>query len=101
MSSVATVPMSRSGATSPSTWLTSGSVKTLTTWQIASVSRMWARNWLPRPCPSDAPRTSPAMSTNRTVAGTILAESYSPASACSRGSGMPTMPIFGSIVANG
>jgi len=25
-------------------WLTSGSVKTRTTWQIASVSRMWAGN---------------------------------------------------------
>ena len=72
---MATVSMSRSGDTSPSTWLTSGSVNTRTTWQIASVSRMWARNWLPRPWPWEAPRTSPAMSTNRTVAGTMRAES--------------------------
>ena len=41
------------------------------------------------------------MSTNLTVAGTILAESYSFASSSSRGSGMPTTPTFGSIVANG
>ena len=96
-----TVSMSRSGEISPSTWLTSGSVKTLTTWQIASVSRMWPRNWFPSPCPCAAPRTRPAMSTNRTVAGTIRAESYSLASSASRGSGTPTMPTFGSMVANG
>ena len=95
------VSMSRSGDTSPSTWLTSGSLNTRTTWQMASVSRMWPRNWLPRPCPSAAPRTSPAMSTNRTVAGTIRAESYSLASSASRESGTPTMPTLGSTVANG
>ena len=43
----------------------------------------------------------PAISMNRTVAGTILAESYSPASAASRWSGIPTMPTFGSMVAKG
>ena len=96
-----TVSMSRSGDTPPSTWLTSASVNTRTTWQIASVSRMCARNWLPSPCPCEAPRTRPAMSTNLTVAGTILAESYRLASAPSRGSGMPTIPTLGSIVANG
>ena len=101
ISSVTTVSMSRSGDTSPSTWLTSGSLNTRTTWHIASVSRMWPRNWLPSPWPWAAPRTSPAMSTNRTVAGTIRAESYSLASSASRGSGTPTMPTFGSMVANG
>ena len=40
---------------------------------MASVSRMFARNWLPRPSPWLAPATRPAMSTNSTVAGTILA----------------------------
>ena len=49
----------RSGRPSPSTWLTSGSLKTRTTWQIASVSRMWPRNWLPRPCPSARPADQP------------------------------------------
>ena len=98
---MATVSMSRLGDTSPSTWLTSGSVNTRTTWTIASVSRMCARNWLPSPCPCDAPRTRPAMSTKRAVAGTILAESNIWASTASRGSGMPTTPTFGSMVANG
>ena len=37
----------------------------------ASVSRMFARNWLPSPSPCDAPFTSPAMSTNSTTAGTM------------------------------
>ena len=37
-------------------------------------SRMLARNALPRPCPFDAPRTRPAMSTNDTGAGTIFCD---------------------------
>ena len=99
INSVEMISTSRAGSTSPSTWLTSGSSNTRTTWQIASVSRMCARNLLPRPCPSDAPRTRPAMSTKRTVAGTILAEELISASTLSRGSGMPTMPTLGSTVA--
>ena len=51
--------------------MTSGSAKARTTWQIASASRMLARNLLPSPSPSLAPLTMPAMSTNDTVAGTI------------------------------
>ena len=101
ISSVTTVSMSPSGSDDPSTRVTSGSRKTRTTWQIASVSRMCPRNWLPRPCPCEAPFTSPAISVNRTDAGTIRAELYSFASAASRGSGTPTTPTFGSIVANG
>lgn len=101
MSSVLMVSMSRLGETSPSTWVTSGSLKTRITWQIASVSRMLARNWLPRPCPSDAPRTRPAMSTNSTLAGRTLAEPKIFASLGSRSSGTPTMPTLGSMVANG
>ena len=38
---------------------------------MASVSRMWARNWLPKPSPPLAPATSPAMSTNSMAAGMI------------------------------
>ena len=38
-----------------STWITSSSWNTRTTWQMASVSRMEARNWLPRPSPCNAP----------------------------------------------
>ena len=41
------------------------------------------------------------MSVKRTEAGTIRAELYSFASAARRGSGTPTTPTFGSIVANG
>ena len=93
--------MSLAGLTSPSTWVTSSSRKTRVTWQIAADSRMWERNLLPRPSPSDAPRTMPAMSTNSTVAGRILAELNTSASRGSRSSGTPTTPTFGSIVANG
>ena len=93
--------MSEAGSTLPSTWVTSSSRKTRVTWQIAADSRMWERNLLPRPSPSDAPRTMPAMSTNSTVAGTTRAESNRAASFGSRGSGTATTPTFGSIVAKG
>jgi hypothetical protein len=62
---------------------------------------MFARNLLPRPAPSDAPFTSPAMSTKDTVAGTTLALSNIVDSTSSRGSGSGTTPTFGSMVANG
>jgi hypothetical protein len=42
----------------------------------------------------------PAMSTNSTVAGRILAEPKIPASLSSRSSGTATTPTFGSIAAN-
>ena len=64
ISSVLIVSMSSSGETRPSTWTTSSSVKARSTWQMASDSRMLARNLLPRPAPSLAPLTMPAMSTN-------------------------------------
>ena len=96
-----TVSMSACGSTLPSTWITSSSANTRTTWQIASASRMFARNLLPSPAPSLAPLTMPAMSTNDTVAGTIRAEEKSLASASSRGSGSGTTPTLGSMVANG
>ena len=65
------VSMSPIGSTLASTWITSSSWKARTTWQMASVSRIEAKNLLPNPSPCDAPRTRPAMSTNVTVAGTI------------------------------
>ena len=95
------VSMSSAGLTLPSTCTTSGSVNTRMTWQIASLSRMLARNLLPSPAPSEAPRTMPAMSTNDTVAGMIFCEPKSSASVSSLGSGTPTTPTFGSMVANG
>ena len=39
---------------------------------MESHSRMFARNWLPRPSPLLAPFTRPAMSTNSTDVGTTL-----------------------------
>ena len=81
--------------------MTSGSVKTRTTWQMASLSRMAARNLLPSPSPTDAPFTMPAMSTNVTMAGTISLLSKSSASRSSRSSGTATTPTLGSMVANG
>ncbi len=101
ISSVLIVSMSDFGATSPSTCTTFGSRKARITWQIASLSRMFARNLLPSPSPSLAPRTMPAMSTKDTVAGITLALENTPASTASRGSGTPTTPMFGSMVANG
>ena len=96
-----TISMSASGSTRPSTCTTSSSENTRTTWQIASASRMLARNLLPRPAPSLAPFTIPAMSTNDTVAGTVFTEWNSVANSSSRPSGMGTTPTFGSMVANG
>ncbi len=99
--SVWMVEMSLAGLTSPSTCVTSSSRNTRVTWQIAADSRMCERNLLPRPSPSEAPRTMPAMSTNSTVAGSCLAEPKTSASFARRGSGTPTTPTLGSIVANG
>ena len=49
------VSMSSRGSTLPSTCTTSGSLNARITWQIASASRMFARNLLPSPAPSLAP----------------------------------------------
>ena len=95
------VSMSDAGSTFPSTCTTSGSANALVTWQIASASRIVARNLLPSPSPSLAPLTMPAMSTNETVAGRIRALPKIRASSGSRSSGSGTTPILGSIVANG
>ena len=101
ISSVLMVSMSEAGSTLPSTCTTSGSEKARVTWQIASASRMLARNWLPRPSPSEAPRTMPAMSTKDTVAGRMRWEPKISASLFRRGSGRGTTPTLGSMVAKG
>ncbi|KOT22681.1 hypothetical protein DM52_2456 [Burkholderia mallei] len=93
--------MSSSGLTLPATWMTFSSSKQRTTCVIASVSRMFARNWLPRPSPLLAPATRPAMSTNSTTAGTTRSGLMISASAFRRASGTSTTPTFGSIVQNG
>ena len=101
MSSVLMISMSLAGSTLPATCTTSSSVKARTTWAIASDSRMFARNWLPRPSPSLSPFTMPAISTNDTVAGRMRSLEKMPASTFRRASGSSTTPTFGSIVANG
>ena len=95
--------MSERGSTLPSTWMTSSSSKHRTTWTMASHSRMLARNLLPRPAPSAAPLTRPAMSTNSTVVGTMLSLEVPDiaASAWRRSSGTGTMPLLGSMVQKG
>ena len=63
------VSISLAGSIDPSTWIILVSSKQRTTCTIASTSRMFARNWFPRPSPLLAPFTSPAISTNSMVAG--------------------------------
>ena len=72
MSSMSMMPMSRTGSVEPSTWMTFSSSKQRTTWTMALVSRMLARNLLPRPSPREAPFTRPAMSTNSMTAGVVF-----------------------------
>ena len=101
MSSVSTTSRSPRGSTLPPTWTTSGSAKQRSTWAMASTCRMWERNWFPRPSPFDAPATSPAMSTNSSVVGTVFIGWKRAASFTSRSSGTGTTPMFGSMVQNG
>ena len=101
MSSVSMVPMSRIGSTEPSTCMMSGSSKQRTTWRTASTSRMWLRNLLPRPSPSLAPRTMPAMSTSRMMAAMIFWLWMNSWSVASRESGTVITPTFGSMVQKG
>ena len=68
---------------------------------MASHSRMWPRNWLPSPSPALAPRTSPAMSTKSTVAGTTRRLFMTSDRASRRPSGTAATPRFGSMVVNG
>ncbi|MNV73519.1 hypothetical protein D3C71_1666780 [compost metagenome] len=100
-SSVWMTSMSEIGSTLPATWITLSSSKQRTTFTVASVSRMWARNLLPRPSPVLAPATRPAMSTNSTMAGTMRSGVMMSASCCRRGSGTSTTPVLGSMVQNG
>ena len=95
------VSISRIGSIEPSTWTILVSSKHLTTWTMASTSRMFARNWFPRPSPLEAPFTRPAISTNSITAGVIFAELYNAASLFNLSSGTVTTPTLGSIVQNG
>ena len=100
-SSVWITSMSAIGSTLPATWITLSSSKQRTTLMVASVSRMCAKNLLPKPSPVLAPATKPAMSTNSTMAGTMRSGVMISASCCRRGSGTSTTPTLGSMVQNG
>ena len=90
--------MSAPGSTRPSGCGTPPLEWQRTTWQIASVSRIAARNWLPSPSPSAAPGTSPAMSWNWIVSLTTSLEPTVSATRSSRSSGTGTTATLGSIV---
>ena len=68
---------------------------------MASVSRMLARNWLPRPSPLEAPFTRPAMSTISTVAGIVRLGWQISVRTSRRLSGTLVEPTLGSMVQNG
>ncbi|EGH00209.1 hypothetical protein imdm_1532 [gamma proteobacterium IMCC2047] len=99
--SVLMTSISAAGSILLATWMTLSSSKQRTTWAIASVSRMLARNWLPKPSPLEAPATKPAISTNSMVVGTTRSGLTMAASLSWRGSGTGTMPEFGSMVQKG
>ena len=100
-SSVLITSMSFSGSMRLATCTTLSSRKQRTTCAMASVSRMLARNWLPRPSPFEAPATSPAISTNSIVVGTMRCGFTMAEMRSCRGSGTGTMPVLGSMVQNG
>jgi hypothetical protein len=60
-----------------------------------------AEELIAEPSPFEAPRTSPAISTNSSWVGAILADLASRAQTASRSSGTATRPILGSMVQNG
>ncbi len=72
ISSVSIVSISAIGSTRLSTCTMFSSSKHRTTWATASASRILLKKALPLPSPFEAPFTSPAMSTNSTVAGTTF-----------------------------
>ncbi|RNA14517.1 hypothetical protein BpHYR1_043990 [Brachionus plicatilis] len=68
---------------------------------MPSQALMWLRKALPKPCPSLAPLTRPAMSTTLRKAGTLLAGLYFSHRKSNLESGTGTRPSFGSIVQKG
>ncbi len=68
---------------------------------MAFVSRILLKNLFPSPSPALAPFTSPAMSTNSTIAGIVFLDALIALSLSKRASGTATTPTDGSIVQNG
>ena len=100
-SSVLITSISSAGSIVPATCITFSSSKQRTTWPIASVSRMFAKNWLPKPSPLDAPFTKPAISTNSILVVRMRCGFTILASSSRRGSGTGTTPVLGSMVQKG
>ena len=100
-SSISIVSLSRMGSTLPSTCTILSFSKQRNTWIIALHSRIFPKNWLPKPSPLLAPFTRPAMSTISTVAGNTRSGFTRVSSFSKRGSGTFTTPKLGSIVQNG
>ena len=95
-SSTSTTRRCSSGSSGPGT---SSSLNARSTNTIASTSRMFERNLLPRPSPLLAPSTSPPMSTTCTLACTVFFVLDISARASRRRSGTWATPMFGSFVA--
>ena len=89
------------GSTAPDTCVIFSSTKQRTTWQMASTSRICAKNLFPRPSPLEAPFTIPAISVNSNAVGTVFLGTTNSVNLSKRASGTSTIPTFGSIVANG
>ncbi|SBV98618.1 conserved hypothetical protein [uncultured Dysgonomonas sp.] len=99
--SISIISLSRTGFTLPSTCVILSSSKQRRTCNMASVSRILARNLFPNPSPLLAPFTRPAISTISTVVGTIRLGFTSSESLFNLSSGTVITPTFGSIVQNG
>ena len=89
------------GSTLPSTWTILSLSKQRNTCMMAWHSRILPKNWLPKPSPSLAPLTKPAISTISTVAGSTRSGFTRASSFSKRGSGTFTTPKLGSIVQKG
>mmetsp|Transcript_12130 Transcript_12130/g.35043 ORF Transcript_12130/g.35043 Transcript_12130/m.35043 type:complete len:283 (-) Transcript_12130:91-939(-) len=99
------ISRSRTGSTESSTCVAMSpsavSSKVRTTWKMASVAEMWERKALPRPSPSAAPLTRPAMSKMVRYAGTSFFGFHMSHSLRHFGSGTSTLASVGSMVQKG
>mmetsp|Transcript_26706 Transcript_26706/g.67939 ORF Transcript_26706/g.67939 Transcript_26706/m.67939 type:complete len:238 (+) Transcript_26706:816-1529(+) len=99
------ISRSRTGSTLSSTWVATSPSSVCSnvrhTWKIASTDEMCERNALPRPAPSEAPLTSPAMSIHVRKAGTTDLGFTVSCSSLKSASGTSTRASVGSIVQKG
>lgn len=93
--------ISLNGFTSPSTCTTSISSNALTIWNIPSTYYILLKNAFPKPWPSCAPSTNPAISIISNYAGTLDFGYHISHNLSYLVSGTGTYAKFGSIVQNG